>query len=343
MKKSVSLKIATGAALVSFVAFACAKSDDTASTASSNNTTTASGRPTVVECSSLTTELGQTAVTKLAEYGYKKCSMVFGILIANSNEVTIREQDITAMTQSIADILAEALDNDQNGTADDSTVVAQLKTSSTGTWINVQSQANQTNEDTIVSAMSSYLGKDMGIKYSWLAGDYTASMYGTIYEKHMIVEEVTHLMHHYGYAKAYPTKWGVSDDGCGSNTSSGCDWNQSTLTKLAFEAMTSSSNWYYHGENTTNDNGSHITGSCAGPSCAAVEFIMNVVMEYRNIRHHDSDNASSGTAFPTTSSGIATILESTANGIAMKAILDDATQNQFIKGMTWSYNPTSSQ
>ncbi|MBF0263817.1 MAG: hypothetical protein HQL46_00980 [Gammaproteobacteria bacterium] len=317
--------------------------DDSTSTGGGNgstdSTSNAISKPQVVDCSTLSSDIGTNAVSILNKYNYKKCSMVAGILIANSNETLVRGQDITAMTQSLADILAELLDNNQDGVVDDPAVVQNLKSGANGAWLNMQSAANETNEGPIVEELLPYVGKDMGVKNSWLVDDYGSSTgYSeNLYEKHMLVEEAMHMIHSYGYAKAYPTVWGDSLDGCKENSSEGCNWEQSTLTKLAFEAMTSSNNWYYHGENTTNNTGQHITGTCATPYCAAIEFIMNVVSIYREMRGHDSDVASSGTEFPSTSEAMTTMLNSSVNGQAMKAVLDEL----WVNGMTWTYNPGS--
>jgi len=309
------------------------KDDDSTTTSS-----TAIQRASVVDCSTLGSSIGETAVGILAKYNYTKCAMVAGILVANSNETLVRGQDITAVTQLQADILAEQLDNNQDGVVDDSAIVNVLKSGpNSGVWMNIQSAANETNEQTIIEELKPYIGTDKGLKNSWLIGDYGSSTgySATIYEKHVLFEEAIHMLHQYAYGKVYPSIWGTSDDGCLENSSEGCNWEQSTLTKLAFEAMTSTNNWYYHGENTSNTTGAHITGTCATPSCAAIEFIMNTVGIYKAIRSHDSDVASSGTTFPNTQSEMTTKLNSTDKGIAMKAELD----NHLPNGMTWSYSP----
>lgn len=312
-------------------------SNTDSSTVSTN--TNAITKASVVDCSTLTTELGSEAVTILGKYNYKKCAMVAGILIANSNETLISGRDITEETQLMADILSELLDNNKDGVIDDPKVVSYLKSGSNGTWMNMQSAANEQNEGTIVEELLPFIGKDMGVKNSWLIDDYASSSTSGIGEKHMLVEEALHLIHMYGYAQAYPSVWGVSNSECSApeQSSQGCNWEQSTLTKLAWEAMNNPM-WYQHGENSLPSNGV-ITGTCAQPSCAAVEFIMNVVVEYRDIRSNDAHEA-----FPSTSAAIAEKLNSSENGKAMKAVFDSdiSSGGQFPNGMTWNYNPTSS-
>jgi len=66
-------------------------------------------------------------------------------------------------------LLAEILDNNQDGYLDDTGVVNLLQTRSTGTWMNMMSSSNEALEGEIISALGEYLGKDMGVKHSWLS------------------------------------------------------------------------------------------------------------------------------------------------------------------------------
>ncbi|MEA2027380.1 MAG: hypothetical protein U9N49_00185 [Campylobacterota bacterium] len=305
-----------------------------------NSTSNTISKPTVVDCSSLTIKLGNEAVNILNKHNYKKCALVAGILIANSNETLVDGKDITAMTQSLANILAELLDNDQNGVIDNPTVVSYLKTGANGAWMNMQSATNESNEETIVQELAPYLGKDMGVKHSWLIDEYPLSQSKGIKEKHMLVEEALHLIHSYGFARAYPTQWGVSNDGCEDSeaSSKGCNWNQSTLTKLAWEATTKDPTWSRHGENSLVNSEGIITGTCAAPECLAVEMIMNTLVVYRGTR--ESDDSGSAQNFPINTDAITAKLENTTYGEEMKAIFDAPTSSygQY-RTMTWSYNP----
>ena len=309
------------------------------SSSSSVATTTKTriSKPTVGNCSTIAKPYGDEAVNILAKHGYTKCAVAGGILIINSHTDAVRGQDITAITQSQADIVAEVLDNNQDGYIDDEAIYKQVKTGPSGTYMNIQSATNQTNEETIITELAPYFGKDMGVKNSWLkADDYVAPNY----EKTMLLEEAIHLWHMYGYARAYPAVWGVNNDSCETdNSTKGCNWNQSTLTKLTLEAMNSSKNWYMHGENTSNNTGADITGTCTQPSCASIEFVKDLLVVYRAARGADAQTTSSGTPFPTSKAAIDTILNSTTNGKAFKTILDDPKYNQMLTGFKYSYNP----
>jgi len=311
-------------------------SSSEASSPSSDETTTndstlnSISRAVVVDCSTLETSIGSKAVSILSKYNYKKCAMVAGILIANSNETVFNGLDITALTQQQADILSELLDNNQDGIVDNPLVVAKLKTSENGAWMNIQSINNESNEENIVEELRAFVGSDMGVKHSWMS---EAENDGSLGIKHVMTEEAIHMWHMLGYAKAYPQEWGVSDEGCQEESSLGCNFNQSTLTKLTFEAMSENPTWYRHPENSTISNGV-ITGTCIMPSCASVEFIMNVLVEYRDIYA-----AVSEAPMPTTKSAMDTKLNSTQKGQDMKAILDSSVYNQLPNGMSYSYNP----
>jgi hypothetical protein len=291
-------------------------------------------RSSVVDCSSLTSELSSEAVTLLVKYNYKKCAMVAGILIANSNETLLDGKDITTITQQQADILAEMLDNNQDGLIDDTKITSKLASgANTGAWLNIQSADNESNEETIVAELQPYIGKDMGVKNSWLLA---AVEDNALKEKLVMTEEAIHMLHMLAYAKVYPAQFAVSDSGCTNpdSSSEGCDFNQSILTKLAWEAMSVSPIWYQHGENSQPSNGI-VSGSCAQPSCAAIEFIMNVLVEYRSIYSHVSL-----VSMPSTKTAVEEKLNSTTTGQEMKAILDSTTYNQLLNGLSYTYSPT---
>jgi len=323
----------------SISAASSATTTTTSTTDTTSTTKTRIAKPVVGDCATVAKPYGDQAVAILAKYGYTKCAVAGSVLIVNSHTDLVRGQDITAITQSQADIVAELLDNNQDGYVDDEAVYNKLKTGPNGTWMNIQSAANETNEATIIEELLPYFGKDMGVKNAWLkADDYTAPHY----EKTMLLEEGIHLWHMYGYAKAYPSVWGVSADGCtGEESTKGCNWNQSTLTKLTLEAMNSSANWYRHGENTSNNSGTDVTGTCTNPGCASIEFVKDLLVVYTGARKADAIPTSTGTTFPASKDAINTILNSTTNGKAFKAILDDPKYNQLQNGFKYSYNPAS--
>jgi len=141
-------------------------------------------RSSVVDCSSLSSEIGSDAVSILAKYNYKKCAMVAGILIVNSNETLLDGKDITAITQQQADILSEMVDNNQDGLIDDTKITNKLASGeNTGAWLNIQSAENESNEETIVTELLPYIGKDMGVKNSWLLA---AVEDNSLKEKHVV-------------------------------------------------------------------------------------------------------------------------------------------------------------
>lgn len=312
--------------------FGISSTSSSSSSSSTSNTNTIS-KPVVVDCSTLTAELGAEAVAILAKYSYMKCAMVAEILVANSNETLIEGKNITTITQEQADIVAEILDNNQDGVVDDPLILAKLKTGPNGTWINIQSAANETNEEIIIEELKPYCGQDKGVKNSWLTQGFGADE--PTKELGVFAEEAIHMFHQYAYAKVYPAQFAVDESTCidSQTTSEGCNYNQSSLTKLAWEAMTVDPIWYRHGENSLVSSGV-ITGSCASPNCAAIEFIMNVLVEYRDIKKYASE-----VTMPATNSEVTAKLNATAAGQEMKAILDSTIYNQIPNGLTYSYNP----
>ena len=320
------------------------------SSVSPSSTKTRIAKPVVGDCSTIAQPYGAAAVKILADNGYKSCAIAGGVLIINSRTADyndgLKTYKMNELTQKQADLVAEILDLNQDGYIDDEAIYNQLKTrANDGTFMNIQTATTQTNESAIIEKLAPYFGKDMGVKNSWLHSEYGDAEYTNqggiaIASQSMMLEEAVHLWHMYGYARAYPSVWGVSNDGCTSDSSTaGCNWNQSTLTKLAWETMTGTNNWYHHPENTTNNSGSEITGTCTNPSCAAVEFVKDLVVTYSNTRKADSSVASSGTKFPQTKAEATTRLLASETGKAFKAILDDPKYNQIINGFKYSYNP----
>ena len=101
---------------------------------------------------------------------------------------------------------------------------------------------------------------------------------------------------------------------------------------MTWEAMAGEYPWYRHPENAEAVNGV-ITGTCIDPSCASIEFLMNLLVEYRGIKDHASGNDE----FPSTPEAVKTKLSETAIGQEMLTILEDSVYNQLLNGLTRNY------
>lgn len=283
----------------------------------------------VVECSTLSDELGTEAVRALTRYSYTRCALVFGVLIANSDDSSYFDKDPSAMTEDIARIHAEIIDNDQDTKADNTDIVDALITGPNGSWINIMSAENEASEELIIAELSPLLGRDTGIKHSWLQDQ--LDFEGI---REVTTEELIHNWQLHGLAAIFPDEFSVAEERCLSDESSeGCEYGDSTVGQLAYESMiTADPLWYQHPENTLPDENSIISGTCATTSCAAIEFYMNLLVEYRDIK-----SATSELPFPENEQEVIDKLNTTDVGKEMLSIMDDPKYDQLQNSITYSY------
>ena len=197
------LKIIFVVSLPLFLILGC-KNDSTKSTLSTAQTTS------VLSCTSTGTSTGvvakvgdnstnkvTTALAKSANY-YKGLT-VFGINILATSEVS-DEKLLHA-----ANITAELIDNNEDGTADNAAVIAALVDNSTYVGIKNLGEGNSVTID------SEPLDNAGAGKWISLKAFNTGDNYADGVRHDESIEEIFHLITQYGYSKVYPTVFGESD------------------------------------------------------------------------------------------------------------------------------------
>jgi len=205
--------------------------------------------------------------------GFTKCAEPFGILIAGSKKIT--KKSVLAM----AKVVAELLDQNKDGVADDPKVVGKLKcdvwfplhTKPMGHWT-LSGHPNRYEVDKFWS--------------------YSGVGYSENQKDRIRVEEAHHAITQRGYAKAYPSVFGLSSNStllkeCNKAT---CDWwthpenkclKKKPFLKNVFNCMKTSV--FFPGESYPNNAGKECTASqnketCKEANCNCIEWYQQVNM-----------------------------------------------------------------
>jgi len=101
-----------------------------------------------------------------------------------------------------ANVTAELLDNDENGTVDNLCVVAKLNDLSTYVTM-YNTDESEFDTDTLVEAGAA--------KNSGLGANETVDNYADNSSHDASIEEIFHLITQYGYSNVYPTVFGESN------------------------------------------------------------------------------------------------------------------------------------
>ena len=199
MKNRTPLKILAGCILTAFFAFSCSTStDSTATTATTTTSTTCSSTTsTVLGCvGDNSSNLVTVALAKSAKF--TKGLTVFGINILATSGVE------DAKLLHAANITAELLDNDENGTVDNADVVNKLVSLSTAVTMY---KTDSDDYDTSPIVAAGWLDK-YGLG---LGADETVVNYADGSSHDASVEEIFHMISQHGYSIVYPTVFGESN------------------------------------------------------------------------------------------------------------------------------------
>ncbi len=207
-------------------------------------------------CSDAEIDLTNNWIEILESVEFTKCVRPFGILIAAQQDVP----DI--YIKQSAQIVAEILDPDMDGIANDPQVV-DLLSDYKRSWITMPSQNPDSWGDT-----EGYLEQKLG-SYSinlprwWMIGDKDFDdTPPDKYSKAVMVEEIVHYIHQLGYSTVYPDVFGVED------------WT----SIVSIETKSAACDWWQHPENDCEDRPAEYDGDCSGPSCDVVEFYHQVLI-----------------------------------------------------------------
>ena len=175
----------------SFLILGCKKSDDSSTSSTTASTTSTTCSSVVGKVGDNSSNLVTTALAKSANL--TKGLTVFGINILATSEVT------DAKLLHAANITAELIDNNEDGTADNPTVLKALVDNSTFVKMYNLQSGNSVTIDTDVL-------DDAGVSKNTSLGAYeTVDNYADGVSHDASIEEIFHLITQYGYSVAYPT------------------------------------------------------------------------------------------------------------------------------------------
>jgi len=192
------------------------------------------------------------ARSALKEVGFTKCSMPFGVLIGADSAMP------DEYVQAAINVVAELLDLDGDGVADDDRVVAELANWKEVGWLPMPMDQQGWREKE--RKLTDHLGYTLIIPDWWMR---TKESGPDARGKAVIVEEISHFILQFGYSEVYPAQFGVSD------------WT----SVIARETRRAGCDWWQHPENDCPDNPSEDEnpGGCSGPSCDVPEFYQQVL------------------------------------------------------------------
>ena len=186
-----------------------------------------------------------TALAKSSSF--TKGLTVFGISLLATSGVS------DAKLLHAANVTAELLDNDENGTVDNLCVVAKLNDLSTYVTM-YNTDSSEFNTDTLVDAEVT--------KMTSLGANETVDNYADNVSHDASIEEIFHLITQYGYSNVYPTVFGESNTSTATMAQAMDVARGSTTPQRDLSAGDNSTGWDYNNtdcstagsvDNTSND------------------------------------------------------------------------------------------
>ena len=146
-------------------------------------------------------DLPTSVLEAFAAAEFTRCAMPFGIVLAADDRMP------EAYVQKAAQILAELMDKDMDGIADDEALASQLSQWSTA-WLAMPWDPERWENDQLPQ-LQRVLGYDIVIPRWWME---SSSMPDPgVQERAMMVEEIVHFMTQFGWSELYPVQFGVND------------------------------------------------------------------------------------------------------------------------------------
>jgi len=254
-----------------------------------------------VSCSAPEASLPDGWAEALADAGLTKCVAPFGIIIGADSSVP------DDYINQAARIVAELVDPDKDGVANDPTVLEYLANGER-VWLPMPADEDDGTggtEERLGEALRSY-----GIMIpEWWMGEFSDSG-PDARARAVMVEEIVHAFTQFGYALAYPTVFGVND------------WS----SVIAKETQAAQCDWWQHPENSCPGSPSE-GGDCSDPSCDVTEFYQQVV-----VMRAGMTPGWLGIGFPED----AATLEGKLSD-ALKAAIDSPDHNQLRQPLTFEY------
>ena len=217
----------------------------------------------VAGCDDDRLEISSSVRQALAGLGFTQCSTPFGILLAAAADMP------GPVVTYAAKIVAEVMDQDQDGYADHAELAAMLKypggVDDQRAWLAMPTKHGY-NEGAGRDHMAN-IGYEIEIPAWWIwgdagrNGDFSAGL--DDHAKAVIWEEIDHFVHQFGLSHVFPGEFGV----------------QSWDSLLAQETKRAACEWWQHPENDCPGKPRESDGppgGCADPGCDVVEFFHQV-------------------------------------------------------------------
>lgn len=238
----------------------------------------------------------------LMEAGMTQCVMPFDILIAADEDMPSPYIELTAT------IVAEMVDADKDGLADDPRVLQQLQKGDIA-FLAMPMEPYKWEQDQFPK-IEGILGYDIIVPMWWMEQD-TSATSPSIHARSVMVEEVTHLFTQFGWSSIYPAQFGVDN------------WE----SIIAQETRRAACTWWQHPENSCPNNPAEYEGDCSHPNCDVVEFYHQVL-----ILRSGMQPAWFGIGFPQTQEDLESKLSE-----EIKQIMDDPQYHQRTFPLSFSY------
>lgn len=195
--------------------------------------------------------ISEEAKDALKSVGFTKCAMPFGVFIGADMNMP-DEYLVTAIN-----VVAEIFDPDRDGNVNDEAVAAELRKWKERAWLAMPMDSEKWENDQL-PVLTGILGYDIIIPDWWMDTKPTGV---DEHARAVVVEEVIHFFHQFGYSVVYPDQFGLED------------WT----SVVALECKAAECIWWQHPENDCPGSPAEIEGDCSFPSCNVAEFYQQVV------------------------------------------------------------------
>ena len=254
----------------------------------------------IYSCDSDSIIISSNAKNALMEVGMTQCMMPFGVLLSADENMPRSYLEMSGK------ILAELLDQDLDGTIDDSSLFTFVSNWEVG-WLAMPTDHEQWENEQLPNLINK-LGYDIIIPSWWM---YSTSSQPNEHSIAVMVEEITHFLTQFGYGPRYPNEFGVE--------------NWSSI--IAQETMNAQCDWWQHPENDCPNSPAQYNGDCSHPNCDVVEFYHQVL-----ILRAGMQPGWFGIGFPTSSDQLEELLSD-----EIKELMDDPTYHQLNTPLTFNY------
>ena len=254
----------------------------------------------VYSCDSDSIIISLDAKNALMEVGMTQCMMPFGVLLSADENMPRSYLEMSGK------ILAELLDQDLDGSIDDSSLFAFVSNWEFG-WLAMPTDHEKWETEQLPNLINE-LGYDIIIPSWWMN---TTPQEPNEHSIAVMVEEITHFLTQFGYGPRYPNEFGVE--------------NWSSI--IAQEAFNAQCDWWQHPENDCPNSPAQYSGDCSHPNCDVVEFYHQVL-----ILRAGMQPGWFGIGFPNSSDQLEELLSE-----EIKELMDDTTYHQLNAPLTFNY------